>query len=366
MRISTPLTLLLLAAPAVSQAHTYEAGIAGAPPVAPDPLDQGWTGGATAPTTVKDVSPDPAWGINAWQITDPGSGCAHYHAPLMAHMFDVGYIFEAEVRMLAGDSVYLGIATGYTLLDSLWEMTLDPRGGDVVVADSHANQTICPGGADGQYHTFAMLNPTGANIVDLDLYYDGVLVGVLYEEIGWVTAVEGIAWGTGKYLTTWSGCGDPDPGRARFHRVQFRTLDHGALGNNYCGPAVPNSSGMGAVISATGIAVAAHNDLTLTASQMPVDKFGYLLASQTQGFVAGPGGSQGNLCLGGTIGRFTQQIRSTGSTGMFSIDVDLTAIPTSPPHSVMPGETWNFQAWFRDVNPQGTSNFTDGVSIQFM
>lgn len=31
--------------------------------------------------------------------------------------------------------------------------------------------------------------------------------------------------------------------------------------------------------------------------------------------------------------------------------------------SVLAGETWNWQAWFRDVG--GTSNFSDGVSIQF-
>jgi hypothetical protein len=27
------------------------------------------------------------------------------------------------------------------------------------------------------------------------------------------------------------------------------------------------------------------------------------------------------------------------------------------------GETWSFQAWFRDVNPGVTSNFTDGVAV---
>ena len=33
--------------------------------------------------------------------------------------------------------------------------------------------------------------------------------------------------------------------------------------------------------------------------------------------------------------------------------------------SVNAGETWNFTAWFRDVNPNQTSNFTDGLAIQF-
>ena len=31
--------------------------------------------------------------------------------------------------------------------------------------------------------------------------------------------------------------------------------------------------------------------------------------------------------------------------------------------SAMAGDTWNFQAWFRDANPSGTSNFTNGVAV---
>jgi hypothetical protein len=33
----------------------------------------------------------------------------------------------------------------------------------------------------------------------------------------------------------------------------------------------------------------------------------------------------------------------------------------------MPGDTWHFQAWHRDINALGfaTSNFTDGVRVSF-
>jgi len=133
----------------------------------------------------------------------------------------------------------------------------------------------------------------------------------------------------------------------------------------YCSPSVPNSSLESARIQATGSLTTLDNDLTLTAWQMPVDRFGYFLASQTQGFVAAPPGSQGNLCLGGQIARFAKLVQTSGPGGTFAIQVDLTAIPTSPPSSVMAGDTWNFQAWFRDVNPNATSNFTDAVSITF-
>ena len=48
----------------------------------------------------------------------------------------------------------------------------------------------------------------------------------------------------------------------------------------------------------------------------------------------------------------------------FSIQVDLTAVPQpTGTVAVQPGDTWNFQAWYRDLG--GTNNFTDAVSVTF-
>ena len=137
------------------------------------------------------------------------------------------------------------------------------------------------------------------------------------------------------------------------------------VGTSYCGPAVPNSSGLPGAIFALGSVTVTDDLLWLHATDLPLKKFGYFLASETQGFVANPGGSQGNLCLGGQIGRFTKHTQKSGPGGYFMIQVNLMRIPTTPPHSVMAGETWNFQAWFRDNNPGKTSNFTDAVSVLF-
>jgi hypothetical protein len=140
----------------------------------------------------------------------------------------------------------------------------------------------------------------------------------------------------------------------------------GGLGTNYCGPANTNSSGQSAVISATGFTIVAANNLTLTVSQLPLNQFGYFLNSDTQGFIPFPGGSQGNLCLGGFIGRHTKQLGNSGSSGVLSIAVDLANLPRpSGPYQVLAGETWNFTCWFRDKNPTATSNFSDGISITF-
>lgn len=137
------------------------------------------------------------------------------------------------------------------------------------------------------------------------------------------------------------------------------------VGTNYCGPAVTNSTGLPASISATGSDVAADNSLLLMASNLPSNQFGYFVTSASQGFIANPGGSQGNLCLSGTLGRFVQQVQNSGPAGQFSIQVDLTSLPSPIGAAVMGGETWNFTAWYRDVNPSTTSNFTDGLSVLF-
>lgn len=133
------------------------------------------------------------------------------------------------------------------------------------------------------------------------------------------------------------------------------------IGERYCSPAVPNSTGQPGVIEALGSPVAGGNPLCLRATQLPPNQFGYFVASTTQGFVMNPGGSQGNLCLGGSIKRYAKQVQNSGSDGAFTIEVDTTA----PPAVIQPGESWNFQGWYRDQNPGPTSNFTDAVTVDF-
>ncbi len=67
--------------------------------------------------------------------------------------------------------------------------------------------------------------------------------------------------------------------------------------------------------------------------------------------------------MGGAIGRYNQlQNIIVGPTG--SIQIDLTAVPQPAGLvAVVPGETWNFQCWYRDVG--NTNNFTDAVSVTF-
>jgi len=134
---------------------------------------------------------------------------------------------------------------------------------------------------------------------------------------------------------------------------------------NYC-TANPNSTGLPAVMSVSGSPLISDNNFTLTASQMPAFEFGYFLMASSQGFIPNVGGSAGNLCLGSPFYRFNKPpkgtILSSGSSGTFSFTPNLLNLPQGVVFQV--GETWNFQAWFRD-GAGNTSNFTDGIAVMF-
>ncbi len=140
------------------------------------------------------------------------------------------------------------------------------------------------------------------------------------------------------------------------------------VGLNYC-MANANSSGSSATIDGSGSTTIAANDLTLGADNLPVNSFGFFITSQAQGFVMNPGGSQGNLCLSGAVGRYVGpgQVQQAGASGRIELLIDLTMVPQpNGSASVLAGDTWNFQAWYRDaVSGVPTSNFTDGLQVDF-
>lgn len=137
----------------------------------------------------------------------------------------------------------------------------------------------------------------------------------------------------------------------------------GPIGTSYC-TARPNSTGQQGFLGGIGSTSIASNDVLLVADNLPSNQFGLLITSRNQGFTFNPGGSQGDLCLDMPIGRFNSSVASSGPGGQILFDVDLTALPQGTGTvAAMPGETWNFQTWYRDVNPTPTSNFTNGLAI---
>ncbi|MEM6568061.1 MAG: hypothetical protein AAF957_06600 [Planctomycetota bacterium] len=136
-----------------------------------------------------------------------------------------------------------------------------------------------------------------------------------------------------------------------------------ACGAQYC-YGFPNSTGDRGFLRAVGDR-SIGTQKVLAASALPTHATGMYLASLTQGYAAFPGGSQGAICLGGTIGRFG--IFNSGSGGENGTLLDPQAI-AQPVGTVaaMSGETWSFQCWHRDaVGGAATSNFTNAVEIPF-
>ena len=168
-----------------------------------------------------------------------------------------------------------------------------------------------------------------------------------------------VAGSSRSYQVGGNGAGEEDVMLLRF------AVDP-SFGDSYCGPVVPNSTGQPGTMVAQGSQYALADHLHLRAADLPALQFGFFLVSQTQGFVSGPGGSQGNLCLGGQIGRFISQAQGTGTEGSFAIEVDTDQLPPPTQSTILPGETWSFQAWYRDFNPTPTSNFTNGLVVTFL
>ncbi|MEM6671905.1 MAG: hypothetical protein AAF726_03625 [Planctomycetota bacterium] len=138
-----------------------------------------------------------------------------------------------------------------------------------------------------------------------------------------------------------------------------------ALGQAECVDSPPSSAGAGARLLAIGSDAAADNDVTLVAQRLPEGAIGTFLCSRTAGFAVAPGGIQGTLCLGGSIGRFTgpNEIFVAQGEGEARLRLDLTRLPQpSTTASVLPGETWRFQAWFRETGPAAASFFTSSVA----
>ncbi|MDF1837713.1 MAG: hypothetical protein P1V35_07590 [Planctomycetota bacterium] len=166
----------------------------------------------------------------------------------------------------------------------------------------------------------------------------------------------------GSYVTGSAQSGFAGHGFIAYQRPQ----EDGEIGLAYCQPTQANSTGQAGALRALGSVTAVDNQLVLEASQIPAMAFGLLISSPLQGFVSQPGGSQGNLCLGGPIGRFNSIASQANSAGVLIQKTDLTQMPTPlAPAVVMVGQTWNYQVWFRDNNPAATSNFTNGVTVSF-
>lgn len=162
---------------------------------------------------------------------------------------------------------------------------------------------------------------------------------------------------------------DPDGSRA----------DMGAHGFDpwYCGPgcngnvgvsvcaSFANSTGQVGTLTGLGSDRVASNLLVLNGTRLPLNTVGYMLAAQSPGFVPLFGGSNGVLCLGGPILRFSNTVLQSGPGALMSTQLNLTAFPQG--QVVTPGDSWYFQLWYRDsVGGITGSNTTQALRVEFI
>jgi hypothetical protein len=137
------------------------------------------------------------------------------------------------------------------------------------------------------------------------------------------------------------------------------------LGDTYC-QGQPCSTGASATLDVFGSVYSVLNHVSLRTRGLPPGTLTLMLVGTARGFVANPGGSQGDLCLGGSIGRFNLLVGNASAVGTYERAIDLFAIPQSfGPVFTIPGTTWTFQTWFRDANPTPTNNFSSAVEAFF-
>lgn len=137
----------------------------------------------------------------------------------------------------------------------------------------------------------------------------------------------------------------------------------GSLGSPAC-IANLNSTGRAAQLTAIGSAEVPLDHLVLLIRDTPVSSVGFILASQLPSNISLGGGSQGVLCLGSPVLRFSNTVLNDRGTGVVSFRPRLSQFPQGA--SVQAGETWYFQYWYRDVNPVLTSNTSNAHRIIFL
>lgn len=258
----------------------------------------------------------------------------------------------------------------------------------LVVAAPYSNEFAFGGGAAFIYdantsqllHT---LEPEGSEEFGWGVDIDGDTVAVGYfTGYGHVGGVRTYDAGTGKELQrfispVWAPVGAghaiaigdghvvaglPSHGLAAGAIVSYDVAPH--LGVPYCDAPVSNTSNFAARLRAMGSTSVSANDFHLRADQLPREQFCLFLNSSAQGFVAGFNGSSGDLCLGSPLGFHKSHVGRAWLDGTHNAPVDLQSLPRpgGTTHAVQPGETWNFQAWYRDGS---TSNFTDAIAVTF-
>jgi len=144
------------------------------------------------------------------------------------------------------------------------------------------------------------------------------------------------------------------------------TIFAGAFGEveSHC-PGGPNSVSNGAILWNSGPVSVSENRLELVVSELPQSRPVYLIHGQLAPSLPFGGGE---LCLGLPIALLTVAVSGSGGApgvpNSAQVEVDLTQPPfTAGGNTVQPGDTWAFQALYRD---QGGRNASNALEARFV
>jgi hypothetical protein len=130
---------------------------------------------------------------------------------------------------------------------------------------------------------------------------------------------------------------------------------------SYC-DSTTNSTGQVALLEVTGSLDVNDGQLDYSVTNLPPNRPGIFFMGQSTANVPGFGGSQGVLCVGAPQIRY-EDVQFSSLSGEVAYSPDFGNLPQGTVFSA--GSTWYLQFWYRDSNPDATSNTANGVSIRF-
>ena len=301
----------------------------------------------------------------------------------------VGFVWDSDDWLIEFDATRSATATNLVLDESDFFASgdMDGDGDQDLVRSSYFTGELGwyenQGGVLGAFIASPGIIPSFSPPVLGDIDGDGdldiVAAGDGLDQLVWVENLNGVALGnhvdlgspggaSSLALLDFNGDGTLD---VLVNDVDLDTielhLNQPIISSVQC-TALPNSASSGAALIARGSEAAVVNWVRLELDAAPPLQFTLLINSQTPGNTM-PAGSMGVMCLGGTYGRYLGpgEVGRTDPNGRRTFTLDLPNTPTmTTPTAILSGETWYFQAWFRDRNPGPTSNFSNAIAVSFL
>jgi len=158
---------------------------------------------------------------------------------------------------------------------------------------------------------------------------------------------------------------NPDPLARPRLEIEYDPLIPGLPPTDACPAAVYCDAHPANVADISADTCVCAGNLSIVMAGAPPGRFGYLLVGSGTAAITDPPGALGELCLGGApVGRFALDVGLTDGAGSLATDIlharsggGNGGIPTlGGSFCAPPGQTWNFQYWYRDQNLSRFSN----------